>query len=388
MGRKGFTLIEIVVVLAVLAILAGLLIPPAYRIFTRGQEKDTISALQNLKKAILGDPTIIMNEARVSFGYLGDMGTFPSSLQDLWVKGSQPAYSYDPILKIAAGWNGPYLDVGTSDNLSGLTLDQWGNLLVYDKTGGTDPTTNAQWVAKLTSYGPDEVSGTTDDLSLSIYNSEAYSKVLGFIKDSSGNPLQGASVTMNYPQNGVLVKSSSFSDANGFYMFSNVPYGNRSITVDPKLVYSTGSAITTGAAHDAVTFKVTNFSAAAITITSLKAIFDVTPTAYFEEVQVGGKSVWKFATYRASSGDTINFSFPQTVLGGGAVANSVVVCAQSPVTQVPELVAGMIGKGATLQISLLKFRDAKTGGADAVNMAGVNFEVDFSDGSIVVFIPQ
>jgi len=386
-GKKGFTLLEIVVVLAVLAILAAFIVPQAYQIFARSQEKETILKLEKLKKAILGDPTIIMNEARTSFGYVGDMGILPSKLEDLGKKGTQPDYTYDSTLRVGAGWNGPYTEIGTSENPSGLTLDQWGNALVYDRTEQVDPATGATIVGKITSPGPDKTVGTSDDIVMNIFLSESFSKTVGFIKDANGNPFPGVLVTMNYPWNGTLVKSSMTTDASGYYSFDRVPYGNRSVTLDPKLVYALGSAITSPTStQDTVSFKVTNFSARDVTITSLKAIYSVTPPAYYESVKVGGKTVWSYGTFRAASGTTVTFA-PQTVAAGSTISQSVVLRVQSPVTEVPELYIGKIGQGASLSIDLINFRDVQTGSAKPVTMTGVSFEVDFSDGSIVIFTP-
>ena len=77
-AQSGFTLLEIVVVLIVLAILAAFITPQAYQIFARSQEKETILLMEKLKKAIMGDPTIILNEARTSFHFIEERGTLSS----------------------------------------------------------------------------------------------------------------------------------------------------------------------------------------------------------------------------------------------------------------------------------------------------------------------
>lgn len=385
--RRGFTLLEVVVVLAVLAILAAFITPQAYQIFARSQEKETILKLENLKKAILGDPTIIMNEARTSFGYLGDMGVLPPTLDDLVKKGTQPNYTYDSTLRIGTGWNGPYTEIGTSEDQSGFTLDRWGNALVYDTTQQADPATGATSVGRVISPGPDKTQGTSDDIVINIFLNESFSKIVGFVKDASGNPFPGVVVTMNYPQNGALLKSSMITDAGGYYSFAQVPYGNRSVTLDPKLVYALGSAATSPAGtQDNVSFKVTNYSAQDVTVTSLKAIYSVTPPAYYEKVKAGGQTVWSYSTNRAASGTIVTFA-AQTVAAGGTISESVVLRVQAPVTEVPELYIGRIGKGASLTIDLFDFRNAQTGTASPVAMTGVSFEVQFSDGSVVVFTP-
>ena len=56
--RKAFTLLELVIVIAVIAILAAVLIPTFSSIIRRGNESNTIQTVRNLNTALLlDDPT-------------------------------------------------------------------------------------------------------------------------------------------------------------------------------------------------------------------------------------------------------------------------------------------------------------------------------------------
>jgi len=77
--RNGFTLIEVIVILAVMAVLAAIAIPMALRIFQVATEDATTTEMQNLKKALLGDPEKLQSSTRSDFGFLGDIGCLPTT---------------------------------------------------------------------------------------------------------------------------------------------------------------------------------------------------------------------------------------------------------------------------------------------------------------------
>ena len=52
----------------------------------------------------------------------------------------------------------------------------------------------------------------------------------------------------------------------------------------------------------------------------------------------------------------------------------------------PDVKISSIAAGGSLTIELNDFKDAPTGGATAVDMTGVPFEVAFDDESVVAFI--
>ena len=236
---KGFTLIEIIVCLAVFGILLGTMIPLGIQISFKRREQHSLDELAALKVAIAGDPHVIADGTRLSFGYVGDMGNLPASLEDLYKKGAQPAFSLDSTKKIGAGWNGPYIDPQIVEHLETLKTDAFGNDYDYTTTPFTDSTVGATVEGRIRSKGRDGTSGTGDDLSVELFNAEIKSTVVGLIENSSGVRQSSFSVTMNYPSNGTLTTSSVLTDSNGLFTFDDIPYGIRSITavgLDPVVI--------------------------------------------------------------------------------------------------------------------------------------------------------
>lgn len=386
-AKSGFTLIETIAVLAIIAALGATITPLVFQFMSNKRERDTIAELKEFKRGIIGNPEIVTKEVRTDFGYIGDMGSVPTKIEDLYQKGTQPGFTFDATKKTGAGWNGPYIDTSLVENLVSLKLDAYGNEYAYSTTEFTDTTVGATVSAKITSKGPDGTLNTADDLNIFIYKSEAFSRVLGIVVDEQGNRVPAVTVKMNYPSGGVLTTATTTSDATGLYEFTSIPYGNRSITVEPRLAYAADSAKTFGSDDNNIEFKITNFSASDIAITSFKAEYTVTPTAFYRQLKIGGTVVYDSTNPRLGSGDTVTFA-PITIAGSGAAVTgtSFPVRIQSPLTQVADLNIGSgADKGGTVKIIMRGFKDAKTGTASNVDMTGVTFEITFSDGSKALF---
>jgi len=144
--EAGFTLIEIIVVIAVISILAGTMVPSVVSQMDHHRAKATRDEMQALYRAIVGTPD------SGGDGYLADLGQLPTSLTDLVQQGSQPGYGLH-LAGVGMGWEGPYLVGGFADG-SWLT-DAWGHDYRYNRTTG-----------QLTSPGRDGRLGTGDDITL------------------------------------------------------------------------------------------------------------------------------------------------------------------------------------------------------------------------------
>lgn len=119
--RKGFTLIELVVVILILAILAALIVP---RIVGRTDDAKRAKAASDI--------STLRSQVQV---YKVDVGTFPEVLMDLRTRPSEGA----------DGWRGPYLD-------KELPTDPWGNEYDYQVTSDGENFT-------ILSYGQDGAPG-------------------------------------------------------------------------------------------------------------------------------------------------------------------------------------------------------------------------------------
>ena len=387
-STRGFSLIEAVVALAVIATLSVGLVSLANSSMTILLDATTTENLTKIQRGVRGNPVVVAGGARTAFGFVGDMGNLPASLEDLWVKGSQPAFSFDTSKQTGAGWNGPYIDTDAIEFIGDLDRDAWGEEFFYDTTPYFEPTLGVIVFGKLASRGPDGLINTEDDLTLLFRRRQIVSRVQGFVRDQLSNGVSGVDVVANFPQNGVLTTGTVKTNNIGFYSFDEIPFGNRSLTPQPKLIYRPGSGTTPGGGNQNVRVRVDNFAANATSITSLKVEFFISPPAYFRRLIVGGSTVYNSINPRLASGDTVTFS-AQSVNGTGEVLPSTPVQIQSATTNVPAISIGAgAGLGGSLLIQMNQFRDQQTGMGSPVDMSGVVFRLTFSDGSVVVFTPS
>src|SRR5207244_8580605 len=186
------------------------------------REQETIEKLKQLKRAIVGDPRIVTKESRTDFGHVGDIGSVPVLLTDLWIQGTQPAFTFDNTAKMGAGWQGPYIPIGPVDTFNQLALDGWGFPIQYIAGAGSSAVTGQQYNARLISVGPNGAIGGGDDLTMEIYKTEMSSTVVGYVRDAQENPLTGVNVKMNYVANGMSTSQSLQTDATGAYTFTDI----------------------------------------------------------------------------------------------------------------------------------------------------------------------
>lgn len=109
--KRGFTLVELLVVIVVLAVLAAIVLPKFMNSSSRSKESALKSDLKLARNAISLFQT--------------DTGVYPKSLADL------SATSADGVTATitASDWHGPYLESIPTDPVSG-------NALNYDSTTG------------------------------------------------------------------------------------------------------------------------------------------------------------------------------------------------------------------------------------------------------------
>lgn len=128
--RRGFTLIELVIIIVVLGIVAAVAIPKFGSLTENARINATKEEMLTLKKAIVGDPRVTAGGRYINRGFEGDIGHPPANLMELAVK-PDSLTAYDKFTRI--GWNGPYIDSAGQEYLS----DAWGNAYVYDRVART-----------------------------------------------------------------------------------------------------------------------------------------------------------------------------------------------------------------------------------------------------------
>ena len=141
---NGMTLVELLAVVAILAILAGMIVPYANRYTTYSKLKASKASIVQLRSAIIGTPE--------KPGYADDIGNVPNNLNDLFVL---PAGVSNFDRDTTRGWRGPYMLGGTSMtaslysirdssfkggspndfiiNTDQVVLDAWGNPFVIQR---------------------------------------------------------------------------------------------------------------------------------------------------------------------------------------------------------------------------------------------------------------
>lgn len=131
--RRGFTLLEILVVLAIIGLLAGLAITKVDGIFGGAQA----SAAQ----------LFVTQTAKTSLmTYRLQTGSYPSTAEGLQALVSAPAGA-------AGKWQGPYVEGGK------IPVDPWGEPYQYAFPGKRNTSGYDLW-----SKGPDKQSETADDI--------------------------------------------------------------------------------------------------------------------------------------------------------------------------------------------------------------------------------
>jgi len=371
-GREwGFTLIEILMSIVIIGILATVAMRSLEGSVERSRIQQTQNELDQLVTAIAGNPDLFANGLRSDFGYVGDIGAVPSSLDDLVT---------NPGL---GTWNGPYVTGQFAQDAQGFKKDAWGNIYSFatgitiaSTGGGATPMTKS-----AASVAADLTSNT----------------VTGTVTDAAGNPPGDSaiaiSITITYPDGAGSITTSTVSPGSGgLFSFTGIPIGNQQVlavyratddtaaafaSVLPKdgatislrlpgapfagtggggsavIEYVAGSAATTGANNDNIEFAITNSGSASVTITSLSAVY--APIAYFRRIKWDNAAVFEESNPRAGSGDICPFTNGRT-----------------------------LAPGETIVIQIEGFEDAPTGG-DEIDISSTEFTITFSDGSVISF---
>ncbi len=156
-NKKGFTLMEIMVVIIVIAVLASVAGPMIGSITDQGRASATKSKLSSLKSALLAYQQDVGR-----MPYVGKVGCISSynaekllctSCEDLnvLVSDSNSGFGSNVPNRYAKKWKGPYMDADPED----FMVDAWGNDIKYVAKGKN---------LYIWSYGPDgEAYGNVDE---------------------------------------------------------------------------------------------------------------------------------------------------------------------------------------------------------------------------------
>ncbi len=141
MRRSGLTLLELIVVLAILVALAAVTVPLLGNRVSSSQIDTTYQTMLAIREAIMGQPGYFPDTKGLSGGpyftrsnsttatAIADAAGMPATLNDLFVN---PGFamangsSYDPLSR--KGWRGPYLN----QTMGSLGTDSSGNVVIRD----------------------------------------------------------------------------------------------------------------------------------------------------------------------------------------------------------------------------------------------------------------
>jgi prepilin-type N-terminal cleavage/methylation domain-containing protein len=225
---RGFTLVEIVVVIAVISILASVAVPYAFKMINQERRTSTQEEMKSLYRSIKGDPS------KGDGGYVGDMGVLPvnNDLRSLNIRRYGPVNQPNPqtdTYGVKYGWFGPYSNVGFDAN--SYLQDSWGVAYSFGSPG----------TGQIRSAGEDRIMGNADDI---IYppnpvniNGRVLVNVLvwdgsQFIQNPqmSAYPSMQLLLTLFYSNSGARASITAGSPSSPPYTFLNLHMGQHAVT--------------------------------------------------------------------------------------------------------------------------------------------------------------
>jgi type II secretory pathway pseudopilin PulG len=212
----GFTLIEMTVILAVVAILAAAITPMVLQRLVDAKVEVTRQEAKLLSEAMLGRP-----DAQGGFGFFGDMGRWPAALEELQRPApGTPLFTTATFRNVGMGWKGPYINAGASG--ADALNDAFGR--PYRGLPG----------GQVRSAGPDGLFDTADDIVYPPAPPNPGGRLMVTVKRMSAEDNSytldpaGYTVRLYYASNG---REAFLDDPVAPFVFENVPQGIHAIVV-------------------------------------------------------------------------------------------------------------------------------------------------------------
>lgn len=375
---RGISLIEVTMLVVIVAIVMAVAMQSMTPGIENAKKRKTEHEMEAIIKAIAGDPSImsVAGGVRSDFGYVGDVGAFPPNLEAL---AENPGG--------LSTWDGPYI---SPEYINGFMTDEWGQAYTYN--GGLE-------VESHGSGSPMRHRSSSDSLDI------LYNTVYGWIRDANDSVPgliwnDSVDVKITVPNGaGSVITKTYYPDSAGDFAFDSIPIGRhqvlviykpevdtlmRLVTVVPRhgddqvlrlnfasawfstedttggggtdsmLTLVEGTESATGAECQDVTFDIVNNTGDDILVSEMTVTWDH-PTAYYQSITWDEVMVFNSGSTRKASGVAADID-DQTVVDGD-----------------------------TVTIVVQEFRNKISGSAERVDMGTANFNIQFSDGSVIEF---
>jgi type II secretory pathway pseudopilin PulG len=212
----GFTMIEVTVILAVLAILAVAITPMVLQQLVDAKVEATRQEAKLLHEAMLGRADV-----PGSFGFFGDMGRWPVAFEELLRPApGTPLYTTATFRSVGMGWKGPYVNAGSSGD--DVLNDAFGRPYSGSSTG------------QVRSAGPDGLFDTADDIAYPPAPARPGGRLMVTVKRMAAEDASytldppGYTVRLYFSNNG---QEAFLDDPVGPFVFENVPQGIHAVVV-------------------------------------------------------------------------------------------------------------------------------------------------------------
>jgi type II secretory pathway pseudopilin PulG len=218
--NSGFTLVELALIIVIIGIVASMAMRSLNPAIDQSRVDATLKEMEMLSQAIIGDKDLITEGIRSDFGYVGDIGAPPPSLDALVA--NPGGY---------AAWNGPYILNDFVENPDDFKKDAWGNPYVF--SGGVLITSagNGTPITK-------RIAANLDDLT----SNTVYGNVFDGQGNAPGSSAPNVLIEIFYPDGaGSVALVSSIPSSSGQFTYDGmVPIGNHLV----RAIYSTADDTT------------------------------------------------------------------------------------------------------------------------------------------------
>ena len=211
--KEGYTLIEVILVIIIIGIITSIALKSLKKSTEITRAEKTKEEMQKLVVAITGRPELLTNGVRTDYGYVGDVGALPASLDNLAIQPS--GYS---------SWDGPYIfdDFSEDGSSTEYKKDAWGENYIYSGSVTLSSSGSGSTITR-------NIANSIDDL---LYN-RIVCVVTDFDNTPPGNVFRDSIViSLRYPNgSGSYTTQSQNPDINGLSEFDSIPVGLHELSV-------------------------------------------------------------------------------------------------------------------------------------------------------------